>query len=307
MTVSNRKYGGEDISRRELLCCSKVWWKARELGSTPSCVPCKPSWHMTSSFDSPERSHPIVFGHCSISKYVPCCQSGHGHISSSSQPLQQSSTIVNNHRGVWWASKCLSSENLAAGWRLGGRKWTLFFKLWDFKEDDSWQMHRSWWPLVLQTRIGSERDAHQPLVIVSFTGCSWARSWGFAARHLASTKWETVSFIFTPPCLLSYFCSSAWELASLGKGFHGGRVIGTLWVPMGMVDLPSAPERWCGSVAAFSCFTIALTWHDPQLIWILENLKPSLYSFFVFYVLFFFCGVATEWRSFISLAFLLRR
>lgn len=41
--------------------------------------------------------------------------------------------------------------NLAAARRLGGRKWTLFFLfwLWDFKEDDSWQMHRSWWPLVL--------------------------------------------------------------------------------------------------------------------------------------------------------------
>lgn len=70
----------------------------------------KPSWHMTSRFDSPERSPLIVFGHCRVSKCVFSSQSGRSHVSSSSQPQQHSSAIVNNHRSVWWAPECLSSE-----------------------------------------------------------------------------------------------------------------------------------------------------------------------------------------------------
>ncbi len=78
-------------------------------------------WHMTSCFDSPGRSCLIVFGHCSISKCVFCGQSGHSHISSSSQPQQHSSTIVNNHRGVWWAPASLSSKTwlLNDAWEEG--------------------------------------------------------------------------------------------------------------------------------------------------------------------------------------------
>lgn len=98
-----------------------------------------------------ERSPLIDFGHCSVSKCVSCGHSGHSHISCSSQPLQHSSTIVNNHRAVWWAPECLSSETwlLHDAWEEGSGLFFFFFWLRDFKEDDSWQMHRSWWPLVL--------------------------------------------------------------------------------------------------------------------------------------------------------------
>lgn len=39
-------------------------------------------------FDSPKGSLLIVFGHCSISKCVFCCQFGRSHISSSFQSLK---------------------------------------------------------------------------------------------------------------------------------------------------------------------------------------------------------------------------
>lgn len=152
--------------------------------------------------------------------------------------------------------------NLAAAQRLGGRKWTLFFFFWDCETlrkmtaDRCIALGGHW--CCLRTWIGSEGDARQPLVIVSFSEYSWATSRGCAAFWFGHKKnQKTVSFI-----LLFYSCSSAWELASFDKGFHGGRVIGTMWVPMGMVDLPTAPERWCSSAVPFSCFTAARLTHD---------------------------------------------
>lgn len=199
---------------------------------------------MTSCFDSPERSCLIVFGHCSISKCVFCSQSGHSHVSSSSQPQRHSSTIVNNHKGVWWAPECLSFETwlLHDAWEEGSG---LFFfdceTLRKMTADRYIALGGHW--CCLRTWIGSEGDAHQPLVICPFTEYSWARARGSAVCYLASRKREIVSFISTLPRPLSYFCLSSWELASFDKGFNGGRVIRTMWVPMGMVDLPTALER----------------------------------------------------------------
>lgn len=94
--------------------------------------------------------------------------------------------------------------NLAAA--LGGRKWTVFCQLWDFKEDDSWQMPHSWRLLVLfEVLDWQQGDAHQPLVTDYFTEHSWARSGGCAVCHLASRKWDSMSFIFRLCCLLSHF------------------------------------------------------------------------------------------------------
>lgn len=59
-------------------------------------------------------------------------------------------------------------------------------------------------------------------------------------------------FILTLPLFLS---------SSL-KGFDGGQLTGPMWVPMGMVALPTAPERWGSSVVSFSRFTAAGLSHD---------------------------------------------
>ena len=187
---------------------------------------------------------------------------------------------------MWWAPECLSSETwLLRNASEEGSK--LFFSdcetLRKMTADRCIALGGHW--CCLRTWIGSEADSHQPLVIASFTEHSWATSRGCAACYLDSSKQETVSFIFTLPHLLS----SAWEHLSFDKGLQGGRVIWTTWVPMGMVDLSTAPERFIFLLYRSK----ALTRHDPQLIWIPETPKPELYSFFVFYVLFLFSGATT--------------
>lgn len=49
----------------------------------------------------------------------------------------------------------------------------------------------------------------------------------------------------------------------------------------------------------------ALAWHDPQIIWMPENPKPALYSFFVFYVPFLLGVEANKRMSFARIACLL--
>lgn len=51
----------------------------------------------------------------------------------------------------------------------------------------------------------------------------------------------------------------------------------------------------------------ALAWHDPQIIWMPENPKPALYSFFVFYVPFLLGVEANKRMSFARIACLLGR
>lgn len=102
-------------------------------------------------------------------------------------------------------------------WTTPGRKEVeSFFGLWDFKEDDSWQMHHYWWPLVLF------EDLDWIGGWCSSTTCHLSPSQKTAERGpevVRRVVWpqkrqETVSFIFTLPYLLSSFCCSSWELES---------------------------------------------------------------------------------------------
>lgn len=87
----------------------------------------------------------------------------------------------------------------------------------------------------LRTGIGSEGNAHHPLVILLFTEYSWARSGGSVVKHVTEPcentgpNEQSVSFIFTLPLfyLFPWFLCSAQELSSLGESFHGGQVIRT--------------------------------------------------------------------------------
>ena len=198
-------------------------------------------------------------------------------------------------------------SNLAAARRLGGRKW----RLRDFKGDDSWQMHRSRWPLVpfedLDWIAGWCSSNTLSFCLLCRAQLSEVRRVR-AAWYLAPGRRETVSFAFTLPRLLSHFCSFAWEHTRQRPSWWTGHR-----------DHVSSHGN-CGSahcsrkVMHFSRFILllyrspALTWHDPQLIWIPETPKPALYSFLCVLCSFFsFCGAATGWRSFIRLAYPLGR
>lgn len=195
-------------------------------------------------------------------------------------------------------------------WTTPGRKEVeSFFGLWDFKEDDSWQMHHYWWPLVLFEDLDWIRGWCSPTTCHLSPSQKTADGRPEVVRRVVwpQKRQETVSFIFTLPYLLSYFCSSSWERL-FDKAFIVGGSSG---------HVGSHGTGWSAhcsrKVRRFSRFIFllyrsqALAWHDPQLIWIPETPKPALYSFFVFYVLFLFCGVSTEWRSFIRVACLLGR
>lgn len=150
----------------------------------------------------------------------------------------------------------------------------------------------------LRTRSGSEGDAHQPLVIISFSEYSWARSGGCVQHVIWLQENEKLCPSFSHRSrLLSYGCSSAWELVSFCKGFHGGRVIGTIRVPMGMANLPAAPERWCTSAISFPCLTTARLSHDMthSFLGFLKSQSQHFNLSLCFYVLFFFFLWSCYW------------
>lgn len=216
---------------------------------------------MSSCFDSPWKKLPNRFWTLYHQKMCLLLSVWHSHISSSSHLC--SIPVL-----LWIIIRvCDEHQNaflLKPGCRTtpGRKEVDVFFLTEILKKmtaDRCLTLGGNW--CCLRTWIGAEGDAYQTLVIVYFTEYSWARSGGCGACHLATGKWDAVSFIFTPPRFLSYFCFSAWESASFCKGFHGEWIIGTMWVPMGMVD-QTAPKRWCSSAVSFSCFTAARLSHD---------------------------------------------
>lgn len=191
--------------------------------------------------------------------------------------------------------------NLAAARRLGGRKW----RLRDFKGDDSWQMHRSRWPLVLFEDLDwiagwcSSNTCH----FVSFAEHSWARPGGCVQRDIWPRENEKLRpslshshvFYLVSALLLENTCQrpSRWAGHWDHVSSHGN----------------GGSAHCSRKVMHFSRFILllyrsrALAWHDPQLIWIPETPKPALYSFLCVLCSFFsFCGAATGWRSFIRVA-----
>lgn len=150
--------------------------------------------------------------------------------------------------------------NLAAAQCLGGRKWTLFFWLRDFKEDDSWQMPRSWWPLVL------------------FEVLDWIEGWcsSTTCHHLLhrtqlSQFWRVYRMSFGLKkiryCLLPFPSTPLFVLFLLEHMYLSINDFMVSWITgppssHGMVNQPSAPKRWCSSAVSFSCFTTERLSHD---------------------------------------------
>lgn len=150
--------------------------------------------------------------------------------------------------------------NLAAERRLGGRQWKLFLDCETLRKMTAdrcitlgghWGCLRTW-----KTEL--EGDAHQPLVICLLHRKQLSDVQRVFGVMLALKKEETLSFIFTLPLLLFYFCSSSSEthVFLIKLSWRAGQV------PMGMVDLPTAPERWGSSFVSLPCFAAARLSHD---------------------------------------------
>lgn len=176
--------------------------------------------------------------------------------------------------------------NLATAWCLGGRKWTFSFFVFNWETLRKMTADRC---IALggcrccwRTWIGSEggcssTTCQRLLRRIQLSPIGGAGVVSFCPREnskLCPSFSHCHVFSLMPALPLKSLCLSV-------QAFMVGGVTGTMWVPMGMFDRPTAPERWCSS-----CHSEALVWHDPQLIWIPESSKPALYSFFVFYVLF---------------------
>lgn len=158
-------------------------------------------------FWQPWKKLPYCFWTLKYPKMCLLLSVWHGHISSSSHLcsipvlLWIIIRVCDEHQNAFLLKPGCSTKP----GRKEGSGLFFFSRLWDFKEDDSWQMPHStggYW-CCLRTWIGEQGDAHQPLVIVYIIGYSWARSGGCAVCHLASRKWDTMSSIFTLPCLLA--------------------------------------------------------------------------------------------------------
>lgn len=183
-----------------------------------------------------------------------------------------------------------------------------FFGPWDFKEDDSWQMHHYWWPLVLFWGLGLNWRVMliNHLSFVSFTENSWARSRGAVSFILYSA----VSFILFLHENLhvfnkSFYCRGAhvWGVSSAPR-----------WFPWEGLICPLLQKG--ETVQPY--YFLALPWPGCHMTWPTVNLdsqNPQNSTLFFLCILCSFSplgrgwggGVAIEWRSFITLACLLGR
>lgn len=171
-------------------------------------------------------------------------------------------------------------------WTTPGRKEVeSFFGLWDFKEDDSWQMHHYWWPLVL------------------FEDLDWIGGWCSSTTCHLSPSQKTaergpevvrrVDKKLCPSFSLShiFYLISALLLENsclFDKGFHSGRVIGA--------HVGSHGTGWSAhcsrKVRRFSCFIFLpgsrMTWPTVNL----DSWNPQTSTLFFLCVL---CSFALLW------------
>lgn len=158
------------------------------------------------------------------------------------------------------------------------------------EEDDSWQMHHSrWLPVLLEDSAeGWCSSSHGKHLSQGPEAC------------LALKSRVKAPFILTLPLF-------NLKLVSRGLWWRAAR-----WAHV------SSHGNGCSAhcsrkVRQFSGFIFSLyrsrplAWHDPQIIWMPENPKPALYSFFVFYVPFLLGVEANKRRSFARVACLLGR
>lgn len=149
-------------------------------------------------------------------------------------------TSIQSHykwlKSVWWTPQSLSSKNLAAARSPGGRKQ-------DFRKDDSWQMH---------------------LPCASCLFCEFGPDWRLRINNHLSllTSQDTEGIFFSNQldkrnrvlCFHNSIIILVFCLGTLCKGFGDDWIMGNIWVPVWMADLPKAPEMWCRS--SVLCFAL---------------------------------------------------
>lgn len=175
----------------------------------------------------------------------------------------QATPLLSNVPLLTWTinRECVTSAgmsffgDLAAEWRLGGRKWNLFLDCETWKEmtaDRCITIGGPWCSLSLNRRV----------MLISILSCVSASrrtaEWGLEVVWPQPDEKKTASVFLPSQIFLSHFYSSTWELS-----FRGGWVIG----PIGSHGTAWSVHR-SRKVRQFSRFIVsfyrnrALTWHD---------------------------------------------